>query len=148
MTKAEIEVKKNYAKTLFLQGAQIKDISAKVGVSTTTLSKWNVAEQWSAERAARNITRPQIVQKMLAELDKKLDSGDWKPQDVAMVANSIAKLDKQTNVVTIIEVLTVYQNWLVERSKIDPDLDSDFLKKSYKYQDQFVNAQMSATTIN
>ena len=148
MTKAEIEVKKSYAKTLFLQGAQIKDISAKVGVSTTTLSKWNVAEQWSAERAARNITRPQIVQKMLAELDKKLDSGDWKPQDVAMVANSIAKLDKQTNVVTIIEVLTVYQNWLVERSKIDPDLDSDFLKKSYKYQDQFVNAQMSATTIN
>lgn len=148
MTTNEKQQKQQIAKTLYMQGLHLKEISEKLNVSQNTLSKWSISQSWSSERAARNITRPQLVQKMLAELDKKLDNGDWRPQDVAMVANSIAKLDKQTNVVTIIEVLTAYQNWLAEVAKYDPDITKDFVTQTYKYQDKFVNAKMSETTIN
>ncbi|MBQ3690301.1 MAG: terminase [Bacteroidales bacterium] len=148
MKSAEREQKQSLAKILFLQGMLCKDISEKIGVSTNTISKWSVAGSWQEERAARTITRPQLVMKMLQELDKKITDGDWKPQDVAMVAAAISKLDKQTNVVTVIEVFTKYQGWLAKRAEIDPDLDADFLKKTYHYQDKFINEQMSNTAIN
>ena len=148
MTTIEREQKQSLAKILFLQGMTCKDISEKIGVSANTISKWSVAGSWSEERAARTITRPQLVMKMLQELDKKITDGDWKPQDVAMVAAAISKLDKQTNVVTVIEVFTKYQGWLDKRAEIDPDLDADFLKKTYLYQDKFINEQMSITEIN
>lgn len=148
MTSAERQQKQTLAKTLFLQGMQIKEIAERINISANSISKWAQQGEWSAERAARNITRPMIVQKMLAELDKKLEEGTWSPQEIAMLANSISKIDKTTNVVTIIEVFTAYQNWLAERAKIDPDIDKDFLQKSYKFQDQFVTAHMQATTIN
>jgi len=148
MKSAERENKQSLAKILFLQGLTCKDISEKTGVSANTIGKWATSGSWQEERAARTITRPQLVYKMLQELDKKITDGNWKPQDVAMVANAIAKLDKQTNVVTVIEVFTKYQGWLAKRAEIDPDLDADFLKKTYRYQDKFVNEQMSATSIN
>ena len=148
MTTIEREQKQSLAKILFLQGLTCKDISDKIGVSANTISKWSVAGAWSEERAARTITRPQLVMKMLHELDKKVTNGDWKPQDVAMVAAAISKLDKQTNVVTVIEVFTKYQGWLAKRAEIDPDLDADFLKKTYHYQDKFINEQMSNTVID
>lgn len=148
MKTVEREQKQSLAKILFLQGMPCKDISDKIGVSANTISKWSVAGSWQEERAARTITRPQLVLKMLQELDKKLSDGDWKPQDVAMVASAISKLDKQTNVVTVIEVFTKYQGWLAKRAEIDPDLDADFLKKTYHYQDKFINEQMSNTVID
>ena len=148
MKTVEREQKQSLAKILFLQGMPCKDISDKIGVSANTISKWSVAGNWQEERAARTITRPQLVLKMLQELDKKLSDGDWKPQDVAMVASAISKLDKQTNVVTVIEVFTKYQGWLAKRAEIDPDLDADFLKKTYHYQDKFINEQMSNTVID
>lgn len=148
MTTIEREQKQSLAKILFLQGMPCKEIAEKVGVSANSVSKWAATGSWQEERAARTITRPQLVLKMLQELDKKLADGDWKPQDVAMVASAISKLDKQTNVVTVIEVFTKYQGWLAKRAEIDPDLDADFLKKTYHYQDKFINEQMSVTAIN
>lgn len=148
MTTIEREQKQSLAKILFLQGMPCKEIAEKVGVSANSVSKWAATGSWQEERAARTITRPQLVLKMLQELDKKLADGDWKPQDVAMVASAISKLDKQTNVVTVIEVFTKYQGWLAKRAEMDPDLDADFLKKTYHYQDKFINEQMSVTAIN
>ncbi|MCR4559022.1 MAG: terminase [Bacteroidales bacterium] len=148
MTSIEREEKQSLAKILFLQGMPCKDIAEKIKVSALSVGKWANAGNWKEERAARTITRPQLVLKMLQELDKKITDGDWKPQDVAMVAAAISKLDKQTNVVTVIEVFTKYQGWLAKRAESDPDLDAEFLKKTYHYQDKFINEQMSVTAIN
>ena len=148
MKTVEREQKQSLAKILFLQGMPIKDIADKIEVSANSIGKWAQKYNWQEERAARTITRPQLVLKMLQELDKKISQGEWRPQDVAMVANSISKLDKQNNVVTIIEVFTAYQSWLAKRAEIDTDLDADFLKKTYHYQDKFINEQMSTTAIN
>ena len=45
---------------------------------------------------------------------------------------------------TIIEVLTLYNNWLVSRTQIDKELTVDFLKMTNRYQDTFIAEQVSA----
>ena len=147
MTTEERENKKSIAKTLYFQGLSLKEISEKIKVSDTTLTKWCGAGNWTVERAASRITRPMLVQKMLADLDKKISSGEWSPDAVCKAAKAIASLDKQNNIVTVIEVFTAFTQWMTLRMKYDPDLTTDFVKKVNLYHDKYINEKLSSTTI-
>ena len=61
MTKAEIEKKKSLARSLFLSGMEQTEIAEKVDVSRVTISKWCTADGWKEARAAKNVTRPELV---------------------------------------------------------------------------------------
>ena len=65
MKKAELEKKKETARALFMTGMEQAEIADKVGVSRVTISKWCTAEGWKETRAAKNITRPELVNKLL-----------------------------------------------------------------------------------
>ena len=147
MKSAERQNKISLAKTLFLQGMQTKDIAEKISVSVNTVSKWSVQQGWNSERAARNITRPMLVQKMLADLDKKISSGEWSPDEICKAARAIERLDKQSYVVTVIEVFTAFSEWVTARMPIDEGLDVEFVKKMNHYQNAYVNEKLSTTTI-
>ena len=147
MTTEERENKKSVAKSLFFQGLPLKDIAKKIGISETTLSKWSNTGNWSVERAATKITRPMLVQKMLADLDKKISTGEWSPDAVCKAARAIEALDKQSNIVTVIEVFTAFTQWMTLRMKYDPELTSDFVKKVNFYHDKYINEKLSSTTI-
>ncbi|MBQ3658009.1 MAG: terminase [Bacteroidales bacterium] len=147
MKSAERQNKIALAKTLFLQGMTSKDIAEKLSVSLNTISKWSVQQAWNSERAARNITRPMLVQKMLADLDKKISTGEWSPDAVCKAARAIEALDKQSNIVTVIEVFTAFTQWMTLRMKYDPELTSDFVKKVNFYHDKYINEKLSSTAI-
>ena len=70
MTKAETEKKKSLARSLYLAGMEQNEIAEKVDVSRVTISKWCNAEGWKESRAAKNITRPELVNKLLLTIDK------------------------------------------------------------------------------
>ena len=113
MTKAEIEKKKSLARSLFLSGMEQTEIAEKVDVSRVTISKWCTADGWKEARAAKNVTRPELVNKLLLTIDTLItqvnESND--PVLVAGLGDKLAKLsavieklDKKANVVDVIEV--------------------------------------------
>ena len=116
MTKAEIEKKKSLARSLFLSGMEQTEIAEKVDVSRVTISKWCTADGWKEARAAKNVTRPELVNKLLLTIDTLITQVN-ESNDPALVAGLgdklaklsavIEKLDKKANVVDVIELNTV-----------------------------------------
>ena len=70
MTRAETEKKKSLARSLYLAGMEQNEIAEKVEVSRVTISKWCNADGWKEARAAKNVTRPELVNKLLLTIDK------------------------------------------------------------------------------
>ena len=151
MTKSEIEKKKSLARTLFLSGMEQQEIADKCDVSRVTISKWVNAEGWKEARAAKNITRPELVNKLLLIIDTLItqvnDSQD--PQLIAGLGDKLAKLsavieklDKKANVVDVIEVFMAFSKWLEYRSQSDPDVTPELMRVINKYQDMYITELM------
>ena len=136
--------KRDICKTLYLAGETIADISEKIDVSRQTISKWAAKNGWAELRAAKNITRKELVLKLLNSINEKVDSGEWKPDQICKAAAAVDKLDKQNNVVTIIEVFTAFSQWLIARVKVDPELTPEMVKIINHYQDVFINESISS----
>ena len=116
-------------------------------MSQVTLSKWVKADSWEQLRAAKVITRRELVAKMLTQINDKLESGEWSADEMVKATAAIEKLDKQTNVVTVIEVFSAYNKWLISRMELDPELTPELVKTMNRYQDIFIGEQLNATTI-
>ena len=135
------------ARMYFMQGMKQKEIADKVGVSRNTICAWIRDGKWDTVRAAKTVTRSELVKKMLQDLDEKLTSGKWTADDIVKVASAIEKLDKQTNIVTIIEVFTSFNQWLVSRMQVDSELTPEVVKIINTYQDKFISEKLSNVTI-
>jgi len=147
MGKKELNEKKELARLYYFSGDQQKEIAVKIGVSAVTISKWVKESGWDTIRAAKTITRRELVAKMLNQINDKLEEGKWSADEMVKATSAIEKLDKQTNVVTIIEVFSAYNNWLVARMALDPELTPELVKVMNRYQDIFIGEQLNATTI-
>ena len=58
-----------------MQGEQQKIIADKTGVSAQTITKWVNDGGWQEQRAASNITRPELVNKLLLTINKLIEQG-------------------------------------------------------------------------
>lgn len=151
MTKAEIEKKKSLARSLFLSGMEQTEIAEKVDVSRVTISKWCTSEGWKEARAAKNVTRPELVNKLLLTIDTLITQVN-SSNDPALISGLgdklaklsavIEKLDKKANVVDAIEVFMAFSKWIEYRSTIDPDVTPELVKAINKYQDLYITEQM------
>lgn len=151
MTKAEIEKKKSLARSLFLSGMEQTEIAEKVDVSRVTISKWCTADGWKEARAAKNVTRPELVNKLLLTIDTLITQVN-ESNDPALVAGLgdklaklsavIEKLDKKANVVDVIEVFLAFSKWIEYRSTIDTEVTPELVRAINKYQDLYITEQM------
>lgn len=151
MTKAEIEKKKSLARSLFLSGMEQTEIAEKVDVSRVTISKWCTADGWKEARAAKNVTRPELVNKLLLTIDTLITQVN-ESNDPALVAGLgdklaklsavIEKLDKKANVVDVIEVFMAFSKWIEYRSTIDLEVTPGLVRAINKYQDLYITEQM------
>lgn len=135
------------ARMYFMQGMKQKEIADKVGVSRNTICAWIRDGKWDTVRAAKTITRSELVKKMLNDLDEKLAAGQWTADEIIKVASAIEKLDKQTNIVTITEVFTAFNQWLVSRMQVDSELTPEIVKIINTYQDKFISEKLGNVTI-
>lgn len=149
MTKRESNSKKELARLYYMQGESQKGISLKIGVSEITIGKWANDEKWKIKRASINITRPELVNKTLLLINSILDKvnetdnpmeafGDAADR-ISKLASTIEKLDKKTNLVTVMEVCSSFEKWLVVRSKFDKEVTSDFILKVNEYQQLYID---------
>lgn len=151
MSKADIEKKKELARTLYLSGMGQNEIAEKIDVSRNTISKWCNAEGWKEARAAKSITRPELVNKLLLTIDTLITQVN-ESEDPTLIAGLgdklaklsavIEKLDKKANVVDAIEVFMAFSKWIEYRSTIDPEVTPELLKAINKYQDLYITEQM------
>ena len=154
ITKKELEDKKDYARLLYMQGEQQKVIAEKVGVSAQTITKWVNVGGWVEQRAAQNITRPELVNKLLRTVDKMIETvNDSDDPDAAnglgdKFAATIEKLDKHTSIVDVIEVFMAFSKWLQFQAEFDEDITPELLKTINKYHNQYINYLMQNKLIN
>lgn len=150
-TKKELEEKKEYARLLYMQGDQQKLIAEKTGVSQQTVTKWVNTGGWQEQRAAQNITRPELVNKLLRTIDKMIDSvnvsenpdvANGLGDKLAKLAATIERLDKKASIVDAIEVFMAFGKWLQYQAQFDDSITPELMKKIMKYQDQYINYLM------
>lgn len=151
MTKADNEKKKSLARSLYMAGMELQEIAGKVDVSRVTMSKWCAAGGWKEARAAKNVTRPELVNKLLLTIDTLItqvnESGDpalaaGLGDKLAKLSAVIEKLDKKANVVDTIEVFMAFSKWIEYRSATDPGVTPELIKAINKYQDLYITEQM------
>lgn len=151
MTKADTEKKKSLARSLYLAGMEQTEIAEKVDVSRVTISKWCNADGWKEARAAKSVTRPELVNKLLLTIDTLITQVNAS-NDATLIAGLgdklaklsavIEKLDKKANVVDAIEVFMAFSKWIEFRSAVDPEVTPELIKAINKYQDLYITELM------
>ena len=149
------EDKKKLAKILYMSGEPQQTIADKAGVSRQTIIKWINTEGWAEQRAAANITRPELVNKLLLTINKIIEevNTDDDPMKLASVgdklskvATVIEKLDKKASVVDAIEVFMAFGKWLQYRATFDEGISPELVKTICDYQDKYISELISGTT--
>ncbi len=147
-TKKELEEKREYARLLFMQGEAQKVIAEKVGVSAVTITKWAADNGWQEQRAAANITRPELVNKLLHTIDRLIeqvnDSDDPEAMaglgdKLAKLSSTIERLDKKASIVDVIEVFMAFSKWMQYRMSFDDEITPELLKTINRYHDLYIN---------
>lgn len=147
-TKKELEEKREYARLLFMQGETQKVIAEKVGVSAVTINKWVAENGWQEQRAAANITRPELVNKLLHTIDRLIEQVNESedPEAMAGLGDKLAKLsitierlDKKASIVDVIEVFMAFSKWMQFRMSFDDEITPELLKTINKYHDLYIN---------
>jgi len=151
-TKKELDSKKELARMYYMQGDTQKTIAEKTGISEQTIGKWATKDAWATKRAAVNITRPELVNKSLAALNKILDqvyeSNDMElisalPDKLVKFAAAIEKLDKKSNIVGVMDAFMSFTKWIQQRTAFDKEITPDFIRALNKYQDMYVNENIN-----
>lgn len=150
-TKKELEQKREHARLLYMQGEPQKVIAEKIGVSAQTITKWVNDNGWDQSRAAANITRPELVNKLLNSINVLLEdlTDAPSPEKTAASADKLVKfaatierLEKKTSVVDIIEVFMAFSKWLQYRMSFDPNVTPELLKTINHYHDLFISEKL------
>lgn len=146
--KNQLDKEHELARFYYFQGDSQKAIAGRIDVSAQTINRWVKDGNWEELRAARSISRRELVLKMLNKINEKLDEGNWTADELIKAAAAVEKLDKKTNVVTMMEVFAAFGNWLAARMQIDPELTPETVNVITKYQDIFINEQLSTSKVN
>ena len=151
LSREQIEQKKTIGRSLYLSGMEQTEIADQLGVSRVTVSKWCTFEGWKEARAAKNISRPELVNKLLLTIDSLIESVN-KSEDPTLIgsladklsklSSTIEKLDKKANVIDAIEVFMAFNRWIQDQASYDPEITPELIKAINKYQNKFLMARM------
>ena len=151
LSREQIEQKKTIGRSLYLSGLEQTEIAEQLGVSRVTVSKWCTSEGWKEARAAKNISRPELVNKLLLTIDSLIESVN-KSEDPTLIGSladklsklsaTIEKLDKKANVIDAIEVFMAFNRWIQDQASFDPEITPELIKAINKYQNKFLMARM------
>lgn len=135
-----------------MSGMQQDEILQKVPVSRQTLSRWINSNGWKEQRAAKTITRPQLINSVLTSISKMMEEAN-KPGNEAMLAGigdklikaatAIQKLEKSSSVVDRIDSLIDFENWLMKNREKYPEITPDMINLINRLHSDYLNSQFS-----
>ena len=105
------------------------------------------ADGWKEARAAKNITRQELTNKILLSIDKLLEEAN-NSKDPALVAGLadklakfsavIEKLDKKANIIDAIDVFKAFSGWMEYRAQTNPAITLELIQQINQLQDMFI----------
>ena len=143
--------KKELAYLLYMNVELQKAICERVGCAAKTLQNWIDKEGWKEKRAAKSVTKSELVNKTLkaigdlldkASIDKENGSSGIADQ-LSKMATVIEKLGKKSNVVDMMDVFMLFNRWLQTRVQFDKSLTLDQVKSINHFQDTYINERLS-----
>lgn len=145
------EAKYEHAWLLFSQQIPQQEIARKVGIAERTLSRWVNENDWINRRAAINVTRDELVNKTLGLINTLLEkattqeggNGANLADQLSKLAGAIRNLDKQANVVDIVQVFMTFNKWLICQQPINSELTDEIIRTINRYQDMFISEKLS-----
>ena len=146
-TKKDNENKRELAKMLYVGGSEVAEIAERVGVSRQSVSAWINKNGWKELRAARSITRPELVNKLLVTINNLIEdvnTGD-DPTSVSGLADKLVKLssvierlDKKANIVQTVDVFMAFSDWVEYQAKSAPEVTVAFMKVLNRLHNEFL----------
>ena len=146
-TKKDNENKRELTKMLYVGGSEVAEIAERVGVSRQSVSAWINKNGWKELRAARSITRPELVNKLLVTINNLIEdvnTGD-DPTSVSGLADKLVKLssvierlDKKANIVQTVDVFMAFSDWVEYQAKSDPEVTVAFMKVLNRLHNEFL----------
>lgn len=146
-TKKDNENKRELAKMLYVGGSEVAEIAERMGVSRQSVSAWINKNGWKELRAARSITRPELVNKLLVTINNLIEdvnTGD-DPTSVSGLADKLVKLssvierlDKKANIVQTVDVFMAFSDWVEYQAKSDPEVTVAFMKVLNRLHNEFL----------
>jgi hypothetical protein len=141
------EHKKELAYLLYMSGTPIKEILNRTSIkSNATINNWIQDEGWREKRAAKTVSRTELVNKTLMKINELLDlkAEDFPADQLSKLASLIEKLDKQDSPILIMDVFMEFSKWLQNRSTTDKTVTLDFMKQLNYLQDIYITNKLNA----
>lgn len=137
--------KQELAYILYMGGVLQKEICERITVTPKTLLKWIEANGWKEKRAAKTITRGELVNKTLIRIHQMLEDKDTEvnADSLSKLATAIEKFDKRDTAVVVMDVFIEFGKWIQSEATHDREIDLDFIKRLTKYQDKYVTQKMA-----
>ncbi len=136
---------KKQAYTLFVHGGlTFKEISEIIKTSRATLSRWNIEENWEAQKASLKVTREKLIQQyylMLAKINEDIAAKggvpDAKDADkIYKIQGTITALDRNYDLASyntvLQEMVTFINDTNPEHAKTLGAYMLDFIKEKAK----------------
>lgn len=150
-TKQELEQLKEIARMYYMQGEEQKEIAKRLSLSAVTISRWAKDGSWLEKKNGNAISRKELVNRILQSIERKIEElnstndpviFDTIVTQLTKLSNTIEKLDKDTNIVTIMEVFRAFHEWMKSRMGYD-NITPELLQTINRYQDMFINEQLT-----
>jgi len=147
MSKKELENKRELARMLYMNGSDATEIADKVAVSRQSVSAWISKGGWKQLRAAHNITRPELVNKLLLAINNLIENVNESndPAAVGGLADKLSKLsvvieklDKKANIVQAVDVFMAFSKWVEYQAQFDPEVSIQFVKTLNRLQNAYL----------
>lgn len=139
------DAKKEQAQELyvFTDMAQ-NEIAEQLGITTKTISVWKREGKWEEIKAARTVTKNQIIQNtylQIASIYKKAKEEDRnvtvaETDQLIKLGKLIEAIDKKLSLSVIIQVFKELTGFIM-------NIDVDFAKELNKYQQEFINSRVN-----
>ena len=146
MTELTTKQKKEWARTLFLDGTQMftqQEIADKVGVSRKTINKWITDEKWGELRISLTMTKDQSIKRLHQQLDDLLYLISTRPmgerhatppesETINKLSSAIEKLETEVGVKEVVNVsvrvIEFVRKYDVDKAKEIADIFDQFIK--------------------
>lgn len=146
-SKKELESAKELAQLLYMEFVLNSEIASRVGVSAQTVTAWVKENNWKEKRAAKTITRTQLINSCLLQINKILEKEDAvtasEADKVAKLSSLIEKLDKKNSPVISMEVFTQFSKFINAQASFDRAITMEFMKMVNRYQDEYITSLMN-----
>lgn len=139
---------------LYMSGDTQKNICERVHVTPATCQRWVEEGKWKEKRAATEITKSSLVNKILQAisnaLDKHTEDKDYSNEAFAGLADKLVKLsaaierlEKKNTIVNDVETFMSFHNFLKQQSTGDTEITLEFIKKVNSYQDAYLKNRIN-----